>query len=416
VDDLRLTTCLAKGESEGLLGAFDAYGDRLYAYCLALLADEDLAAAVTRDTLLVAGEAAASLRQPDLLRPWLYALARNECLRSWGGPLISPQRELAELSDQHRFEAADVGAVLGIPTDHVTARLAELSELAETMPRLPSAVVPAGLRDELAAASGAAGADRRRALARRARPFDEDGFPVPLDRRRLSGRVLAWSTAVVVLLAITLLVLLPAGRESSSTALAASVPGQAADAPGLATSGAPLTGDVAPPPSPIDWPGGSATSVGRGDSTGPDGDAASRGSARPSPTSQPRSTSVSSVPSPTPGLTTGPPAGREPGPTATVAAWYRHRTANCPSTWSAQVYARAFGIEDGDIRSMVARWWDLNGDSSSGGSVTLRRDNVWTADLTGLPVDRSLAFEVRLTTKAGDTASSGSRSMSYSCG
>ena len=66
------------------------------------------------------------------------------------------------------------------------------------------------VRAELIAAAGPEGAERRAELLRQARPFEVDGFPVPLDRRRLSSRALAWSAAVAVLIAIGLLVALPA--------------------------------------------------------------------------------------------------------------------------------------------------------------------------------------------------------------
>ncbi|WP_109510198.1 sigma-70 family RNA polymerase sigma factor [Nocardioides speluncae] len=67
----------------GLEAAYSAYADRIHDYAHGMLraADPAAAADVTHDTFLIAQAKAPGLRDPERLRPWLYAIARNECLR-----------------------------------------------------------------------------------------------------------------------------------------------------------------------------------------------------------------------------------------------------------------------------------------------------------------------------------------------
>ena len=67
---------------QGLLTeAYDKYADPLYKYCLASLGEPAEAADVVQDTFVIAAARLADLREPDRLRAWLYAVARNECQR-----------------------------------------------------------------------------------------------------------------------------------------------------------------------------------------------------------------------------------------------------------------------------------------------------------------------------------------------
>lgn len=67
----------------GLEAAYAGYADRIHDYAHGMLRSADPAAAadVTHDTFLIAQAKAPGLRDPERLRPWLYAIARNECLR-----------------------------------------------------------------------------------------------------------------------------------------------------------------------------------------------------------------------------------------------------------------------------------------------------------------------------------------------
>lgn len=104
MDDSAIVAMLRAQNPAGLACAYDAYGRRLYAFCRALLRDSSTAEDVVQDTLLIAYQRAGQLRDPERFRPWLYALARNECLRQ-----IRARRRMVALEE--------AGDVAGEPTD-----------------------------------------------------------------------------------------------------------------------------------------------------------------------------------------------------------------------------------------------------------------------------------------------------------
>ncbi len=81
MEDRAIVQALRDRDRDGLAAAYDRYAQRLYDYCAGLLHDSHTAADAVHDTLLVAADRAAQLRDPGAFRPWLYAIARNECLR-----------------------------------------------------------------------------------------------------------------------------------------------------------------------------------------------------------------------------------------------------------------------------------------------------------------------------------------------
>ena len=150
VDDRALAAALVSGGPGGLAGVYDAYADRLFAYAVTLLRDRDAAADAVHDALLVASERAGQLRDPDRLRPWLYAITRNECLRQLRDRRrAAPLEEAGDVID----ETADVGA---------GARGAELRELVWSA----AASLNPGEREvlELSVRHGLAGSDLAAAL------------------------------------------------------------------------------------------------------------------------------------------------------------------------------------------------------------------------------------------------------------
>lgn len=60
---------------------YDRYADRLHDFCVGMLRDRDAAADCVQDVFCAAAIQLPKLREPDRLRPWLYAIARNEALR-----------------------------------------------------------------------------------------------------------------------------------------------------------------------------------------------------------------------------------------------------------------------------------------------------------------------------------------------
>ncbi|MCV7102604.1 sigma-70 family RNA polymerase sigma factor, partial [Mycobacterium palustre] len=60
---------------------YDRYADRLHDFCIGMVRDRDSAADCVQDVFCAAATQLPKLREPDRLRPWLYAIARNEALR-----------------------------------------------------------------------------------------------------------------------------------------------------------------------------------------------------------------------------------------------------------------------------------------------------------------------------------------------
>lgn len=79
-DDAGLATAAANGDRAALGAIYDRYADRLYDFSLGMLRDRDAAADCVQDVFVTAATKLAQLREADKLRPWLYAIARAECL------------------------------------------------------------------------------------------------------------------------------------------------------------------------------------------------------------------------------------------------------------------------------------------------------------------------------------------------
>ena len=79
--DTEVVAAIVEGDPEGLAAAYDKYAAQLYTYCRALLREPADAADAVQDTFVIAASRLGGLRDRDRLRPWLYAVARNECRR-----------------------------------------------------------------------------------------------------------------------------------------------------------------------------------------------------------------------------------------------------------------------------------------------------------------------------------------------
>jgi RNA polymerase sigma factor (sigma-70 family) len=153
--DRDIVAAIVAGEPAGLAAAYDQYAASLHAYCRTLLGEPADAADAVQDTFVVAAAKAGGLRDPDRLRPWLYAIARNECHRRLRGRArqadldeaaepaddyadLSEQaqraelrslvvaaigglnpgdREVIELNLRHDLEGADLAEALGVPVN-----------------------------------------------------------------------------------------------------------------------------------------------------------------------------------------------------------------------------------------------------------------------------------------------------------
>jgi RNA polymerase sigma factor (sigma-70 family) len=81
VQDGEIVAAIVAGDPAGLAAAYDNYAPGVYAYCRTLLSEPADAADAVQDTYVIAAAKLDGLREPDRLRPWLYAVARNECYR-----------------------------------------------------------------------------------------------------------------------------------------------------------------------------------------------------------------------------------------------------------------------------------------------------------------------------------------------
>ena len=77
--DREIVAAIVEGDSAALAAAFDQYAQGLYDYCRSLLAEPPEAAEAVQDTFIVAPARLSELRNPERLRAWLFAVARNEC-------------------------------------------------------------------------------------------------------------------------------------------------------------------------------------------------------------------------------------------------------------------------------------------------------------------------------------------------
>jgi RNA polymerase sigma factor (sigma-70 family) len=106
MEDPEVVAAIVAGDPGGIAAAYDRYAVALYAYCRSLLREPEDAADVVQDTFLIATSKLGALRDPGKLRPWLYAVARNECLRRLrSGEATAPLDEAADTPT----EAPDVG-------------------------------------------------------------------------------------------------------------------------------------------------------------------------------------------------------------------------------------------------------------------------------------------------------------------
>jgi RNA polymerase sigma factor (sigma-70 family) len=106
--DSEVVAAVVAGDPEGLAAAYDRYAAPLYTYCKSMLREPADAADAVQDTFVIAASRLAGLRDRDRLRPWLYAVARNECRRRIRArATTSALEEAPEMSDEHADVSTD---------------------------------------------------------------------------------------------------------------------------------------------------------------------------------------------------------------------------------------------------------------------------------------------------------------------
>ena len=173
MQDAQLVDAIAEGDRQGWAELYQRYADPLYTYCVSQLQDRDAAADVLHDTLIVAAERVSQLRDPERLRPWLYAIARNECHRrrrghrrlvalEEAGDLPEPgedvdsglrldelrqlvrdavaglnpgEQEVLQLAGQHGLSGVELAAALNVSVNHANALLSRARQQFEKEPK-----------------------------------------------------------------------------------------------------------------------------------------------------------------------------------------------------------------------------------------------------------------------------------------
>jgi RNA polymerase sigma factor (sigma-70 family) len=105
--DSEVVAAIVAGDPAGLAEAYDRYAAPLHSYCRMMLGVPADAADAVQDTFVIAASRLSGLRDPERLRSWLYAVARNQCHRRLhGGGEHVPLDEAPDVAD----EGADVSA------------------------------------------------------------------------------------------------------------------------------------------------------------------------------------------------------------------------------------------------------------------------------------------------------------------
>lgn len=164
MEDTELVLSARRGSKDAFASIYERYSGGLYDFVYSVTRDPHEASDVLHDAFMVAGARLGQLRDPAKLRPWLYAIARHEALRSlkrkskyepWreGTDVISTepgpshtasQRELAELvwaaagglNPRDRvvlnlhlrqgLEGQELGEALGVSAGHASVLLNRL--------------------------------------------------------------------------------------------------------------------------------------------------------------------------------------------------------------------------------------------------------------------------------------------------
>lgn len=242
--DRELAAALRNGAPDATAAVYDRFAPGLYAYACGFVPVSS-ASDVVYDSVWAAAARIRSLRDPGLLRAWLHAVVRAECLRVLNrtgsaleylpatdpayqaGPEVlevreavhllgGTAREVVDLAVRHHFSSHEIVAMLGSAGDgRVLAHAQDFVDRA--VPRVPNALgtfsllpfvpLPAHLRGRVLAVqpSEAELLD----LGRRLEPVDREGFPRRDRRAKRTAPVVAASVALSAALGVGALFAFP---------------------------------------------------------------------------------------------------------------------------------------------------------------------------------------------------------------
>jgi RNA polymerase sigma factor (sigma-70 family) len=122
--DSEVVASIVARDPRGLAEAYDRYAARIFSFCRSQLGEPADAAGAVQDTFVIAASAVSELYDPSRLRPWLYAVARNEChrrLQTGARPAATQESDGAavDVYDDARVQPLDLvrAAVIGLSPD-----------------------------------------------------------------------------------------------------------------------------------------------------------------------------------------------------------------------------------------------------------------------------------------------------------
>ena len=117
--DAELVARVLAADRDAFATVYDRYGGKLYDFAYSMLRQREDAADAVADSFVLFAERLTQLREPDRLRPWLYAIVRSECLR--------------RLKARTRIAFGDEEQLVAVPDDaltpHEVAERAALQQL-----------------------------------------------------------------------------------------------------------------------------------------------------------------------------------------------------------------------------------------------------------------------------------------------
>lgn len=121
--DAQLVTAYLAGDRNALASIYDLYAPGLYDTAAAMLSDRHDAADMVQDVFCIAAERLNQLRDPNRLKPWLYAVLRNEVYRR------TKKRKRTTPTDFQSPRVPDVVAAFDPNAEGAATSFDELAEL-----------------------------------------------------------------------------------------------------------------------------------------------------------------------------------------------------------------------------------------------------------------------------------------------
>lgn len=121
--DAQLVTAYLAGDRNALASIYDLYAPGLYDTAAAMLSDRHDAADMVQDVFCIAAERLNQLRDPNRLKPWLYAVLRNEVYRR------TKKRKRTTPTDFQSPTVPDVVAAFDPNAEGAATSFDELAEL-----------------------------------------------------------------------------------------------------------------------------------------------------------------------------------------------------------------------------------------------------------------------------------------------